>query len=38
LDIAMDTGFSNLPHFSKIFKQIVSLTPGEYRHQNSQLK
>lgn len=38
LEIAMDTGFSNLPHFSKIFKQIVSLTPGEYRHQNSHLK
>ena len=38
LEIAMDTGFSNLPHFSKIFKQIVSLTPGECRHQNSHLK
>lgn len=38
LEIALDTGFSNLPHFSKIFKQIVSLTPGEYRHQNNQLK
>lgn len=38
LEIAMDTGFSNLPHFSKIFKQIVRLTPGEYRHQNSHLK
>ncbi len=38
LEIAMDTGFSNLPHFSKVFKQIVSLTPGEYRHQNSHLK
>jgi len=38
LEIAMDTGFSNLPHFSKIFKQIVSLTPGEYRQQNSHLK
>ena len=38
LEIAMDTGFSNLPHFSKIFKQIVSLTPGEYRHQNNHLK
>lgn len=37
LEIALDTGFSNLPHFSKIFKQIVSLTPGEYRHQNSKL-
>ncbi len=38
LEIAMDTGFSNLPHFSKVFKQIVSLTPGEYRHQNNHLK
>ncbi|MEL1239957.1 helix-turn-helix domain-containing protein [Flavobacterium flavipallidum] len=34
LEIALDTGFSNLPHFSKIFKQIVSLTPGEYRNKN----
>ncbi|TDD99671.1 helix-turn-helix domain-containing protein [Flavobacterium cellulosilyticum] len=38
LEIAMDTGFSNLPHFSKVFKQMVSLTPGEYRHQNCHLK
>ncbi|AOZ99201.1 helix-turn-helix domain-containing protein [Flavobacterium commune] len=34
LEIALDTGFSNLPHFSKMFKQIVSLTPGEYRNKN----
>ncbi|WP_163411504.1 AraC family transcriptional regulator [Flavobacterium ajazii] len=37
LEIALDTGFSNLPHFSKIFKQIVSLTPGEYRNQITHL-
>lgn len=35
LEIAMDTGFSNLPHFSKIFKQVISLTPSEYRRQIS---
>lgn len=37
LEIALDTGFSNLPHFSKIFKQIVSLTPAVFRNQNGQL-
>jgi transcriptional regulator GlxA family with amidase domain len=36
LEIALDTGFSNVPHFSKIFKQIVSLTPGKYRYQNNK--
>lgn len=35
-EIALDTGFSNLPHFSKVFKKIVSLTPGEYRNQNNK--
>lgn len=38
LEIALDTGFSNLPHFSKVFKQVVSLTPGQYRDQISDLK
>ncbi len=38
LEIASDTGFSNMPHFSKIFKRIVNLTPGQYRFQNKQLK
>ncbi|WP_035644253.1 AraC family transcriptional regulator [Flavobacterium sp. ASV13] len=37
LEIALNTGFSNLPHFSKIFKQIVKLTPGEYRNKNTFL-
>lgn len=37
LEIALDTGFSNLPHFSKIFKKIVGLTPGKYRHHNNKL-
>ncbi|RZK55550.1 MAG: AraC family transcriptional regulator [Pedobacter sp.] len=34
LEIALDTGFSSLPHFSKLFKKIVNLTPGEYRKKN----
>ncbi|MRX69810.1 Helix-turn-helix domain-containing protein [Flavobacterium resistens] len=37
LEIALNTGFSNLPHFSKIFKQIVKVTPGEYRNKNTFL-
>jgi AraC-like DNA-binding protein len=38
MEIAIDTGFANLPHFSKIFKQIVKLAPGEYRRQSIQVK
>jgi len=34
LDIAIETGFNNLPHFSKIFKKNVQITPGEYRKQS----
>lgn len=37
LDIAMETGFSSLPHFFKIFKKKVNLTPGEYRYQTAQI-
>lgn len=33
-EIATGTGFDNLPHFSKIFKKVTSLTPGQYRMQN----
>lgn len=32
--IAEATGFDNLPHFSKVFKKITSLTPGKYREQH----
>lgn len=33
-EIAGKTGFENLPYFSKIFKKVTSLTPGEYKKQN----
>jgi len=33
--IAEKTGFENLPHFSKIFKKVTSLTPGEYKKLNA---
>jgi AraC-like DNA-binding protein len=33
-EIAEKTGFENLPHFSKIFKKVTSLTPGQYKKQN----
>jgi AraC-like DNA-binding protein len=34
LDIAEKVGFETLSHFSKIFKKVTSLTPGEYKKQN----
>jgi len=33
-EIAEKTGFENLPYFSKIFKKVTSITPGEYKKQN----
>lgn len=33
-EIGEKTGFESLSHFSKIFKKVTSLTPGEYRKQN----
>ena len=33
-EIAEETGFENLPYFSKIFKKITRLTPAEYKKQN----
>lgn len=37
LDIALETGFTNLPHFTKIFKKKVNTTPGKYRKQSLQI-
>lgn len=36
IEIAEKTGFETLPHFSKIFKKITSLTPREYKRRNEQ--
>lgn len=38
LEIATETGFANLPHFSNTFKKISHLTPGEYRNQSTLVK
>lgn len=32
--IAEEVGFENLSHFSKVFKKVTSVTPGEYKKQN----
>jgi AraC-like DNA-binding protein len=32
--IAEATGFESLPYFSKIFKKVTGLTPGEYKKRN----
>ena len=34
VEIAEATGFENSSHFSKIFKKVTSLTPGNYKKQN----
>lgn len=33
-EIAEAIGFENISHFSKVFKKVTSLTPGEYKKQN----
>lgn len=35
--IAEETGFANLPYFSKIFKKVTKLTPAEYKHSNERV-
>lgn len=34
-EIAMDTGFYDVHHFSRVFKKYEGLTPGEYKKINS---
>ncbi len=36
-EIAEETGFSDVAHFSRSFKKIMGCTPGEYRNQQSGL-
>jgi AraC-like DNA-binding protein len=36
-EIASEIGFDSLPHFSRVFKKITRLTPGEYRRQYQQM-
>lgn len=31
------TGFDTLPHFTKVFKKVTSLTPGRYREQHQAM-
>jgi len=32
-DIAMEAGFANQPHFSRTFKAVTGLSPGEFRRE-----
>jgi AraC-like DNA-binding protein len=32
--VAAEVGFENLPHFSRLFKKVTSLTPGQYKQQH----
>lgn len=34
-DIAARAGFADQPHLTRVFKQYLGLTPGEYRAQRS---
>jgi len=36
-DIAGETGFNSLPHFSKIFKKVTGMTPDSYRKQHQSV-
>ncbi|MCZ8514191.1 response regulator [Paenibacillus filicis] len=32
VDVGMEIGYQNYPHFTKIFKKVTGITPTEYRH------
>jgi len=34
-EIAFETGFENYTYFSRIFKKVTGMTPGQYREQDS---
>jgi AraC-like DNA-binding protein len=36
-DIALETGFDSLPHFSRIFKKVTGTTPNSYRRQHQSV-
>ncbi|MEI6946475.1 AraC family transcriptional regulator [Paraflavisolibacter sp. H34] len=36
-EIAAETGFEHQPYFSRIFKKVTSLTPGQYRRLNQSV-
>jgi AraC-like DNA-binding protein len=36
-DIATETGFENLPYFSRIFKKITGITPNKYRQKHQSV-
>ena len=37
IDIALETGFDSLPHFSRIFKKVTGATPNNYRKQHQSV-
>lgn len=36
-EIAAETGFDGLPHFSKIFRKVTGMTPNSYRKQHQSV-
>lgn len=36
-EVARETGFSNLTHFNRVFREIADVTPSEYRKRCQEL-